>query len=201
MQDATTYLLQRPWEVLAVLLSIAYVILAAKEHIACWACALGATAIYTLLFWQVSLPMESALNLYYLIMALYGWSQWQQQTKNSGAQIHRWRPRQHLVAIAVILLLTAISGSLLQSYWPSAALPWLDSFTTWASVITTWMVARKVLENWLYWVVIDLASIWLYLDRGMHLTALLFAGYVVIALCGWFIWKAHLESAAAQPAS
>lgn len=195
------YLTQRPWEFVAVLLSIAYVLLAAREHIACWACALGATAIYTGLFWKVSLPMESALNLYYLVMALYGWQQWHRGSTSKPVQIHRWSARQHLVTLLVIAALTACSALLLQRFWPSAALPWLDSFTTWASVITTWMVARKVLENWLYWVVIDAASIYLYLDRGMHMTALLFVAYVGIAIAGWFIWKQHLEQQAQpQPA-
>ena len=194
MDGLLGYLLQRPWELLAVALSIAYVVLAAREHIACWACALGATAIYTLLFWRVYLPMESALNAYYLVMALYGWQQWRRGAQSGPIKIHRWQARQHLAAAAVILLLTVFSALLLQRFLPSAALPWLDSFTTWASVVTTWMVARKVLENWLYWVVIDAVSIYLYLDRGMHLTALLFVAYVIIALVGWFTWKKHFEN-------
>ena len=70
-----------------------------------------------------------------------------------------------------------------------AALPYLDSFTTWGSLVTTWMVARKVLENWLYWLVIDSVSIYLYIDRELYLTALLFAAYVVIVIIGYVKWS------------
>ncbi len=81
--------------------------------------------------------------------------------------------------------------------YSEAALPFLDSFTTWGSVLTTWMVARKILENWLYWLVIDSVSIYLYLDRGLHLTALLFAAYLIIALFGYRKWLLHYRATCA----
>jgi len=68
-------------------------------------------------------------------------------------------------------------------------LPYLDSFTTWASVVTTFMVARKILENWFYWLVIDSVSIYLYFDRELYFTSLLFAIYIVIIFFGWFAWN------------
>ncbi len=90
-------------------------------------------------------------------------------------------------ALACVLTLSAGSGLALQ-YWTDAALPFLDSFTTWGSVLTTWMVARKILENWLYWLLIDSVSIYLYLDRGLTLTAVLFLAYLIIALFGYRQW-------------
>jgi nicotinamide mononucleotide transporter len=61
--------------------------------------------------------------------------------------------------------------------------------TTWASVVTTFMVARKVLENWIYWLVIDAISIYLYMDRELYFTAMLFAVYIVIIIFGWLSWS------------
>ena len=180
-----------PWEALAVILSIAYVVLAAREHILCWPCALASTAIFSWLFWDVSLPMEAALNVYYLVMAIYGWWLWRRGGVRTPASIHRWSASQHALAIAAVLGLTLVSGTLLSLYRPSAALPFVDSFTTWAAVITTWMVARKIIENWIYWIVIDLVSIYLYFDRGMILTCGLFAIYVVICFFGWQTWRKH----------
>ena len=107
--------------------------------------------------------------------------------------ISRWDTRQHLVAVAAVLLVSAASGALLQQY-TGAALPYLDSFTTWGSVLTTWMVARKILENWLYWLVIDSVSIYLYLDRALYLTAGLFALYLVIVLFGYRKWWLHYQA-------
>jgi nicotinamide mononucleotide transporter len=73
--------------------------------------------------------------------------------------------------------------------YTSAAWPFVDSFTAWASVISTVLVIRKVLENWLYWLVIDSISLYLYIDRGLYLTALLFAGYLVICVFGYLRWR------------
>ncbi len=184
------------WEVVAVILALAYVLLAVKERIECWYAALISTAIYTFLFWDVSLLMESALQVYYLVMAVYGWWQWRHHAnKNEDLHIHTWSAQQHLAGISAIVVISIVSGYLLTKN-TSAALPYLDSFTTWASVYTTYMVTKKVLENWIYWVVIDAISIYLYIDRGLYLTAILFVLYVVIAIYGYMQWlKRYREQA------
>ncbi len=179
------------WEGLAVVLALAYLLLAARENSLCWYCAFVFTAIYTVLFWRVSLLMESALNVYYMAMAVFGWYQWRRGGEHHrGVQIHCLGLSLHLAIIALILLVTVVSGFIL-SHNSDAAWPYVDSFTTWASVITTYMVTRKILENWLYWVLIDAVSIPLYIDRGMTMTALLFAAYIVIAAMGYLSWRRH----------
>ena len=186
-----------PWEAVAVVFAIAYLLLAVKENILCWLFALLSTAIYTILFWDVSLLMESALNVYYMAMAVYGWQQWTRGGSNGGGKhalaIRPMSGKQHVVVIAAIAILSLVSGYLLGEH-SSAVWPYVDSFTTWASVITTYLVARKYLENWLYWIVIDSVSIPLYIDRGLNLTALLFVAYVVIAVIGYFKWRDHFRA-------
>ena len=187
-----------PWEAVAVVFAIAYLLLAVKENILCWLFALLSTAIYTILFWDVSLLMESALNVYYMAMAVYGWQQWTRGGTNGGSEPHALAiqslsARQHVIVIAAIAVLSLVSGYLLGEH-SSAAWPYVDSFTTWASVITTYLVARKYLQNWLYWIVIDTVSIPLYIDRGLNLTALLFVAYVVIAVIGYFKWRDHYRA-------
>lgn len=181
-----------PWEALAVVLGVAYLLLAMRESLWCWYAGFASTAIFLVLFWQVNLLMESALQVYYLAMAVYGWWHWRQGKAGATLPISRWQLQQHGLAIAGIVLAAWLSGYLLSRY-TAAALPYLDSFTTWGSILTTWMVARKLLENWLYWLVIDSASIYLYLDRGLHLTALLFALYLVIAIFGYLQWRRHYQ--------
>ena len=186
-----------PWELAAVALGIAYLLLAMRESLWCWYAAFASTSIFLYLFWQVDLLMESALQVYYLAMAVYGWWQWQQG--GEGAEqlaISRWSLRRHALAITAILGLSAASGLALQQL-TGAALPYLDSFTTWSSVLTTWMVARKILENWLYWLVIDSISISLYIDRELYLTALLFAVYLVIVIFGFRTWLRHYRAMSA----
>ncbi len=177
------------WENLAVALAVAYLLLAMRESVLCWYAALASTAIYTVLFWNVNLFMESALNVFYMAMAVYGWWQWKfGGAGHEGVPIHAWTARQHAAAIGSIAALTATVGWLMASY-TAEAWPFVDSFTTVSSVIVTFMVARKVLENWLYWIVIDAVSIVMYLDRGLRTTALLFALYVVLAVFGYAAWR------------
>lgn len=182
------------WELVAVVLGVAYLLLAMRESLWCWYAAFVSTAIFLVLFWDVGLLMESALQVYYLAMAVYGWWHWRRGSAGqSELAISSWGKGQHLLAISCVLLASAISGALLHRY-SDAALPYLDSFTTWGSILTTWMVARKILENWLYWLVIDSVSIFLYLDRALYLTALLFAVYLIIVLFGYRKWLQHYRA-------
>jgi nicotinamide mononucleotide transporter len=185
-------------EVTAVVFAMAYLLLAVRENVLCWLFAFLSTAIYTVLFWDVSLLMESALNVYYMAMAVYGWYQWTRGGTNGDELPHALAVRsmsgsQHVWVIAAIVVLSAVSGYLLGEH-STAAWPYVDSFTTWASVITTYLVARKYLQNWLYWIIIDAVSVPLYIDRGLNLTALLFVAYVVIAVIGYFKWRDHFRN-------
>ncbi|MFC6633720.1 nicotinamide riboside transporter PnuC [Microbulbifer taiwanensis] len=191
------------WEIIAVVLALAYLLLAMREKILCWYAAFASTAIYLFLFWDVSLVMESALQVFYLLMAVYGWWQWRHhRDRQRDLHIHRWPLRTHLIVFAGVGVLTALFGYVLDTN-TDAALPYLDSFTTWGAVVTTYMVTRKVLENWLYWIVVDGVSIYLYLDRGLYLTALLFVLYVIIVIVGFFQWWAiyRRETAASEGAA
>jgi nicotinamide mononucleotide transporter len=192
-------------EVTAVVFALAYLLLAVRENVWCWLFAFLSTAIYTWLFWDVSLLMESALNVYYMAMAVYGWHHWTRGGSNGDDHPHelgvqRMSNRQHAMVMSAIAVLMITSGYLLSEH-STAVWPYIDSFTTWASVITTYLVARKYLENWLYWIVIDSVSIPLYIDRGLNLTALLFVAYVIIATMGYFKWRQHMLQQEARGAA
>jgi nicotinamide mononucleotide transporter len=186
-----------PWELTAVALAIAYLLLAVRQNPWCWGAALVSVGIYLVLFWRAGLYMESALQAFYLVMAVYGWRVWRHGGTGGGTlPVSRWPARLHAVTIAAVLLLSAASGWLLSRY-SNAELPYLDSFTTWAALVTTWMAARKILENWIYWFVIDSASIYLYLSRDLFATVGLFALYLVIIVFGFMSWRRSLSRAAA----
>ena len=184
-------------ETVAVILGIAYLLFAMRENSLCWYCAFISTGIYIWIFGDVSLYMESALNAYYMVMAVYGWYLWQRGGSSSqGIKLSSWRIKQHMAAIGLALVLSVISGYLL-SQNTDARMPYIDSFTTWGSVITTFMVARKVLENWLYWIVIDAVSIFLYIDRELYQTVGLYSVYLVLAVIGYVAWrKAYFQQSA-----
>lgn len=188
-------------EAAAVVLAIAYLLLAIRENWWCWPAGIGSSLLYLGVFYAAGLYMEAGLQLFYVAMAVYGWWVWRPSASDEGATlaIHRWPLRRHAVAMAAITVLSLTSGWLLARYTPAAA-PYLDSFVTWSSVLTTWMVARKLLENWLYWFVIDGVTLGLALQRGLHLTAALFALYLVLVVIGWRAWLATWKRTAGRHA-
>lgn len=191
---------QSGWEITAVIFGLAYLALAMKQNIWCWFCAFVSTAIYTYVFWHVSLLMDSLLNAYYLVMAIYGYWVWRnkkstltnQTIAHTSIPIKKWPLRTHAIVIFCVIFLSTLSGLLLERF-SQAAWPFLDSFTTWGSVITTYMVTKKILENWIYWLVIDAVAMVLYIDRGLYFTALLFAVYLVMVIFGFFKWLSEYQ--------
>lgn len=177
-------------ETLAVVLSLAYVILAAKEKIAAWYCAFISVGIYIFLCIKAHLYAETFLQFFYLIMAVVGWYQWNTKSfKNlPSPKIIQLPLKRHLLNILLSSIVTLATGFFISKY-TQAALPYLDAFTTVFSLYATWMVAKKVLENWLYWIVIDLVSFILYSSRNLHLSGLLYLLFTVLAIYGYFTWK------------
>ena len=169
----------------AVFFSILYVILALKESIWCWGAAAISVILYIYICYTAQLYPETGLQVFYLFMAFYGYYQWNKN--DSTLQIQQWTITKHLLILLIGAILTFLMGFYFSLY-TNAALPVVDSFTTVFSVFATYMVAKKVLGNWLYWIVIDAVSVYLYFSRDLQLTSLLFMGYTIIAIFGYFSW-------------
>ena len=174
-------------EIFAVIFALLYLFLAMKQNIACWYAAFISTLIYIIIYWDVSLYMESLLNFYYLLMAIYGWINWNKKSQIDKNYVISWSYQNHIVVILLILILTVISGFSLQK--TDAVYPYLDSFTTWASVITTFMVAQKILSNWIFWIIINSVAIFLNFDRELYLTVILLMIYQVMSIYGYYQWR------------
>jgi nicotinamide mononucleotide transporter len=177
----------------AVLLAIAYLVLAIRQNILCWLAAFLSSLIYLAVFFGAQLYMESALQVFYAAMAIYGYIEWKYGgAEHTGVHIKTWPVRAHAAALAFIAVASLALGWLLSH--TNAAFPFADSFTSVAAIVTTYMVARKILENWGYWFVIDSVSVYLYLARGLELTAALFVLYLVLIVVGfrrwWLDWRA-----------
>jgi nicotinamide mononucleotide transporter len=177
-----------PAEAVAVICAVLYLLLAIRENIWCWLFAGVSTAIYVWLFLEARLYMESALNIFYFGMAIYGWRVWLAGRDDAHEMpVTTWPLRVHAAALGAIAVFVLGTGSLLSRY-TEAAFPFVDSATTYAAIWATFLVARKVLENWWYWLVIDVVSIFIYWARDLELTALLFAIYVVMIPFGLISW-------------
>jgi len=178
-----------PLEVIAVVAAIAYLFLAIRQIIWCWLGAAISTAIYIYLFIDTRLYMESALNLFYFAMAIYGWSVWYRgRSGDRELPVSVWPLRVHAIAIVTIVVVSVANGYTLARF-TDAAYPYIDSLTTWGAIWATFLVARKVLENWWYWLVIDIASIAIYWARDLQLTSILFVVYVLMIPFGMLAWR------------
>jgi len=182
-----------PLELTAVVLAIAYLLLAIRQNIWCWLCAGVSTAIYAWLFIGAKLYMESVLNAFYFVMAIYGWYFWTTgETKDHERPVVCWPLQTHAAAIVVILAFSVINGYFLSRH-TDAAFPYVDSLTTWSAIWATFLVARKVLENWWYWLGIDMASVFIYWTRDLQLTSLLFLVYVIMIPFGLVSWSRSMR--------
>lgn len=176
------------WEVVAVILGIGYIVLAAKESLWSWPFAFFSTLIYTIIFWEGALVSSSLLNFYYMVMAIYGFILWKGEGEDKRLKISTWSLTRHIGVIIFGISSSLLLGYLLSIY-TEAKFVYLDAFVMVFSIITTWMLAKKVLSNWLYWIVIDTAAIVLYWQSGYIVTILLFMIYIVLAVYAYIRWR------------
>ncbi len=202
--------LQEAWElmtwveIVAVITGLAYIFLALKENSWCWPFGIISSALSIYVFYTGGLFAESILYFYYVIAGFYGWYIWNKQSKESDTvldqeiqqqkevEIHTWTIKEHGLAFIVGIALSYILGWLLQRFTP-ADVPYLDAFTTIFSFVATYMVTRKVLENWLYWIVLNLITIGMYSYKGYYLYVLLTIVYLIIAAQGYKVWKKRMS--------
>ena len=181
------------WELLAVVLAIAYVILAVRRNLWTWACALLSTSIYVVLMWRANLYMQTALQVFYLAAAVYGYIEWRHGRAEDGdLKIETRGLAWHAAVGLAIIAASAFNAWLLRRSGGSAS-PLLDSFVTWGSVATTLMQARRVLQNWIYWIVFDAAAAVLYFRQGLPATSVLMLIYVGIVIRGYYSWRTEQQ--------
>ncbi len=179
-------------EVGAVVLGVVYVVLAARENIWCWIFGILSSALSIYLFFLSKLYAESILYFYYVIAGIYGWYAWHKRKGQNELKISTWKISHHLLAIVLGIALSLLLAWILKTY-TDAQMPLVDAHTTIFSFIATYMVTRKKLENWLYWIVIDTVSVGLYASRGLYLYAFLMIIYTIIAISGYLSWRKRCQ--------
>jgi len=181
------FVIMSKWEIIATLFGIAYVILAAKESLWTWFFAFLGTLIYTIIFWEGALISSSILNFYYMVMAIYGFILWRGGKESKPLEISRYSLSKNITIILIGLVISIILGYLSDTYL-EANFAYVDAFVMTFSVIATWMLANKILENWLYWMVVDSVGVFLYLKSGYYTTVILFILYVLLSFYGLYSW-------------
>ncbi len=175
-------------EAAGVTFGLVYIYLAAKENIWCWPAGLVSVVIYIFICIEARLYAETALQFYYVGTSIYGWYYWNKRNYTAEIAITTMTVKQHALFIGVGLLFTVLVGYLLFTY-TNASLPFIDSFTTIFSLLVTILVTRKILENWLYWIVVDGVAAYQYFYKELYLTSMLFMLYVVIVVFGYVKWR------------
>ena len=197
MNETIQYYVMAPTtELIAVFASLAYVILAAHKNVWCWPAALISTVLYTFVFYEFYLWMDSLLQIYYFAMAIYGWYCWRGGFNRSAADslsVKTYNVKTHVISIITLTVISFAIGYLMDEYTPTD-FPYLDSATTVFAIFATYLVTKQVIENWLYWIVIDVVSIYLYVEKGLIPTAYLFACFTLIAIYGYFTWYKELNN-------
>ena len=183
------FLTENWFEIVAALLAIAYLLLAMRQDARCWIAWIISSLMYLFVMYSAGLYMEAGLQIFYLLMGFYGLYQWQYKLANNEAlKIKVWPITTHMMCLTALFLVVITSGNILSNN-TDAASPYIDAFTTWGAIIASYMVAKKILENWIYWFVIDFVSVFLFVSRELYPTALLFCLYLVLVIIGYRSWK------------
>jgi len=177
-----------PVELLAAVLGVVYVVLIVRRSRIGWIAGGVSSLLYVWLSAVAHLPMQSLLQVYYVGMAFYGWWSWTRNQQQDQGRIGSWPWPRHVAAVLVILLLSLASARWLAGQFDEAW-PFLDSLTTIGSLFATWLVARSVLQNWLYWIALDAVTVFLFARQGHPVTAGLYFSFLLIAASGYVQWR------------
>lgn len=183
-------------EVLGVLSSLLYLMFSIRQNILLWPVGMISAILYMLVFFQSKFYADMGLNAYYFIISIYGWMHWSSgKTRGGTPVITRIRLKPGILLAVFTLIAFAGIGFILDRYTDSP-IPYWDALTTALSFTATWMLARKIIEHWILWVIIDVISMGLYLYRGLYPTLVLFAIYTIMAVIGYRQWKRTLNNTA-----
>ena len=177
-------------EIIAVLLALVYLVLAAHQNIWCWFAAAISSMLYIKICFDARLYIETGLQFFYFIMAIIGYYHWKKKIvhKEPQQEITNLTTKNWLLGILICSALSVLMAMFFQQH-TKASLPWLDAPVTIFSIWATWLVIKKVLQNWLLWIAIDALAIYIYVQRHLNFTAMLYALYTMLAILGYYQWK------------
>lgn len=181
-----------PLEGIAAVFGVVSVFLSTRQNIWSWPTAIVNVGLYTIVFYQGRLYGQMGLQPVYLALSIYGWYQWLHGgEKHSELRVSRASPRLLLLVGGLAVTGWLALASILRQ--TDAALPWLDALLTMASLAAQWMMTRKILENWLLWIAVDLVYVPMFISQKLYATAMLYFAFLVLAVMGFIEWKRSVE--------
>ncbi|MCK4465617.1 MAG: nicotinamide mononucleotide transporter [Bacteroidales bacterium] len=188
-------------EIFAAIAGLLYLFFSIRQNIWLWPLGLVTSALFVYVFFTDSLYADMGLNVYYVVISIYGWYHWlysgETGKKNSlkVSRLSKWLTFKLILLTFIVYWVLVFALHKLPEWFDiaPAELLYLDAFTTAASVVATWMLARKIIEHWIVWIVIDSLSMGMYFYKGLYPTMILFFVYTIMAIKGYTEWKKDLQ--------
>lgn len=182
--------IQNNWvEILGTILSLIYLYLSVKQRASLWIFGFLCSVLYTVVFFQSKFYADMTLQVYYMVVSVYGWINWKSSKNKTEKELPISR-----VPVKIIPYLLLITAAIFFAYYfvllqTDSPLPKADSFTTALSIVATWMLAKKYIEYWIVFIIVDAVSAGLYFYKDLYPTAILFVFYTIMAVVGYFEWR------------
>ena len=180
-------------EIAAVVIALAMVGCNIREIHWGWPLAIVSSLMYFALFWRSKLYGDAALQIFFAVVALWGWFQWLRGVSADGTALHvaRLARRGLVLTVATCALLWPATGLFLKTF-TDTDVPWWDAFPTAVSLVGQFLLGRKYIENWAAWIVVNVVSVTLFAYKGLWLTVALYAVFIALSFVGWSAWKRRL---------
>ena len=182
-------------EMVAFVLALVMVVMNMRVNPVAWPLACLSSLMYFALFWNSRLYGDASLQIFFAVVALWGWWQWLRGTQADGValQVRTLPERSRWWLLAALAAAWPVTGLFLKNF-TDTDVPWWDAFPTAASVIGQWLLGRKYIENWLAWIVVNIVSVGLFAYKGLWLTTLLYTLFIAMSFIGWRAWQRMLKA-------
>ena len=189
-----TYLHTNWIEIVGVILSLIYLYLSIKQKISLWIFGFLSSALYIVVFFQTKFYADMSLQFYYLVISVYGWFNWKNGKPGQGSELPASKTSKRLIIqLTIASIVIYVIYYVILAKFTDSTIPKADSLVGMLSVVGTWMLARKLIENWLVWIVADGIATGLFFYKGLYPTAFLFIIYTVMAVVGYLQWKKSIN--------
>ena len=181
-------------EIIGVILSLIYIYLSIEQKVSLWIFGFLSSALYIVVFFQTKFYADMSLQFYYLVISVYGWFSWKKGSQDSGQELPATKTSNRLILqLGLSSVVIYFIYYLVLAKFTDSTIPKADSLVGMLSVVGTWMLARKLIENWLVWIVADGIATGLFIYKGLYPTSILFFIYTVMAVVGYLQWKKQLD--------
>lgn len=184
-------------EIFGTIVGLVYLWLEYRASIYLWIAGIIMPAIYIFIYYKAGLYADFGINIYYLIAAIYGWFFWmwghrKEKTETANKSIELpivHAPWKYYLPLTLAFIISFFGIAWILIKYTDSNVPWLDSFTTALSIVGMWMLARKYIEQWFAWILVDIVCCGLYIYKDLYFTSALYGIYSIIAIFGYFKWK------------